>query len=141
MISMRLTIMLVVALIWVGPVWGRDDGGPKYEAPPEIVATLPKICWWFYMDNIPNTPEYNIRLTCGISSNHYCPGLVHMKRVEQEKTTDARLYRLRRAKEDMEYTLRYTEKIPECSVRQSAKMTLERIKFQMDMLKWNVRTR
>lgn len=141
MMRLGLTITLVVGFIWVGSGWGRDDGGPKYETSPEILATLPRICWWFYMDNIPNTPEYNIRLTCGISSNHYCPGLIHMKKVEQEKTIGARLDRLRRAKEDMEYTLHFTERYPECPVRQPAKMHLERIKLQMDVLKLNVKKR
>ena len=136
MIKMRLTIMLVVVLIWVGPVWGRDDGGKKYNAPADIVVTLPKICWWFYMDNVPNTPEYNIRVTCGINSNHYCPGLVHMKQAEREKTTGARLERLRRAKEDMEYTLRLVRSNanPECTVLPTAKMNLDFINLRLELL-------
>ena len=138
--SRRLALIMVVSWLWPWAVFGRDDGGPRYEAPPEIVATLPKICWWLYMDNVPNTPEFNI-LDCGAYSNHYCPGLVDMKRAEAEKATTVKLERLRHAKQGMEYTLHFTENIPECSVRLQAKMNLERIKFQMDMLKLNVRKR
>ena len=135
----RLTI-IAISLAWATYLYARDDGGPQYKAPPEIVATLPKFCWWLYMDNVPNTNEFNI-LDCGTNSNHYCPGLVHLKQAELEKTTNGRLGRLRRAKEDMEYTLRGTESFPQCSVRQQAKMNLERIKFQMDTLKWNAKKR
>ena len=136
----RVAVILAVSWLWPWLADGRDDGGPQYKAPPEIVAALPKICWWLYMDNVPNTPEYNIK-DCGAYSNHYCPGIVHMKQAELEKTTEARMERLRRAKEDMEYTLHFTENIPECSVRLPAKVNLERIKFQMDTLKWSVRKR
>lgn len=134
--------LFIVAALLLSPgiSISRDDGGPKYNAPPEIVAALPKICWWLYMDNVPNTPEFNI-LDCGAYSNHYCPGLVHMKLAAKEKTSGMRLERLRRAKQDMEYTLNFTEKIPECSVRQSARMNIERIKFEMEMIKLNVRKR
>jgi len=133
-------VILAVSWLWPWVAYGRDDGGPQYKAPPEIVAALPKICWWLYMDKVPNTPEYNIK-DCGAYSNHYCPGIVHMKHAEREKTTGARLERLRRAKEDMEYTLHFTENIPECSVRLPAKANLERIKFQMDTLKWSAQKR
>jgi len=92
------------------------------------------------MDNVPNTSEFNIK-DCGAYSNHYCPGIVHMMQAERAKSTAARLDRLRMAKVDMEYTLHWTENIPECSIRQSAKMNLERIKFQVDMIKWNVQKR
>ena len=132
--SLRLGVAFVVTLLWAVSLSARDDGGPKYKAPPEIVATLPKICWWLYMDNVPNTPEYNT-LDCGVNYNHYCPGLVELKQAERERTTEARLGRLRHAKDSMEYTLRNTEAFPECSLRQPAKMNLERVKFQIDMLK------
>jgi len=138
--SRCLALVVAVSCVWPWAVFARDDGGPQYKAPPEIVAALPKICWWLYMDNVPNTSEFNI-LDCGANSNHYCPGLVHMKLAEREKTPGAQLGRLRHAKQDMEYTLNGTEKYPECSVRLPAKMNLERIKFQMDMLKWNTKKR
>ena len=137
--SIECFIMAFVCL-WPWATFARDDGGPKYKAQPEIIATLPRVCWWRYMDNVPNTSEFNIK-DCGAYANHYCPGLVHMKEAEREKTTGGRLDRLNMAKREMEYTLQFTESIPECSVRQPAKMNLERIKFQMDMLKWKVRTR
>lgn len=133
-------VILAVSWLWPWAAYGRDDGGPQYKAPPEIVATLPKICWWFYMDNVPNTPEYNIK-DCGAYSNHYCPGIVNMKQAEREKTTAAKWAQFQAAKDHMEYTLKFTEQFPECSVRMQAKMNLERIKFQMDMLKSSVRNR
>ena len=134
--------LFLVAMLLLSPdaSTARDDGGPKYKAPPEIVASLPKICWWLYMDQVPNTSEFNI-LDCGAYSNHYCPGLVQMKQAEVEKTSGGRWERLRRAKEDMEYTLHFTENYPECSVRQPARMNLERIKFEMEMIKLNGRKR
>ena len=132
--------IVMFSSMWSLAVLARDDGQPQYKAPPEIVAALPKVCWWLYMDNVPNTPEFNI-LDCGAYSNHYCPGLVHMKQAEQEKSSGMKLERLRRAKQDMEYTLHFTENYPECSVRQSAQANLQRIKFQMDMLNLNLKKR
>jgi len=136
----RLLLALAAIMVWTASVSARDDGGPKYKAPPEIVPTLPKICWWLYMDNVPNTSEFNIK-DCGNFYNHYCPGLVRMKLAEREKTIAARMQHLTQAKREFEYTLHFTEQFPECSVRTPAKMNLERIKFQMDMVKWNVRKR
>jgi len=133
MTSRRLASALAVILLWTVSVSARDDGGQKYEAPPEIVASLPRICWYLYMDNVPNTPEFSI-LDCGAYVNHYCPGLVFMKLADREKTVAKRFEALRRAKSSMEYTLHWTENIPECSIRLPAKMNLERIKFQMEML-------
>ena len=133
-------LVFAVSLLWPLSIYARDDGGKKYGAPPDIVAALPRICWWLYMDNVSNTPEYNIK-DCGGYINHYCPGLVNMKLAEREKTVAAKLGQLQAAKQNMEYTLRGTETIPECSVRLPAKMNLERIKFQMDTLKWSAKRR
>ena len=130
----RLAIVLAVVLLSTAPVCARDDGGQKYIAPPEIVATLPKICWWLYMDNIPNTSEYNI-LDCGAFSNHYCPAIVGMKKAETEKHLGKRLDLLKQAKWDFEYTLSWTKDIPECSVRTSAMVNIQKINFELDMIK------
>lgn len=136
----RLFTFLIFTILCPALIYARDDGGPQYKAPPEIVAALPKICWWLYMDNVPNTPEFNIK-DCGAYSNHYCPGIVNMKQAEREKTTAEKWAQLQAAKNHMEYTLKFTEHFPECSVRMPAKMNLERIKFQMDMVKLNARKR
>lgn len=137
MIKTRLTIMLLVGLIWVGLVWGRDDGGQTYKAPADIVATLPKICWWFYMDNVPNTPEYNIKITCGVYSNHYCPGLVAMKVADKAKTKQQRVGALMSAKNEMEYTLGHVSNNihPDCTVLPSARMNLDFVILQLELLK------
>ncbi len=138
--NVQLTMILVLVLLRPALTNARDDGGPQYKAPPEIVVALPKICWWFYMDNVPNTPEYNIK-DCGAHSNHYCPGLVAMAQAERQTDRKLRLERLTRAKSEMEYTLRGTIDHPECSVRPPAKMHLERLKFQIEMLQFQMRKR
>jgi hypothetical protein len=135
-----LTLLIAGLLAWTAPVHARDDGGQKYSAPPDIIATLPKICWWLYMDNVPNTPEFNI-LDCGAFSNHYCPGLVNMKEAEKAKDINRAWDKLSEAKSNMQYTLEFTQNIPECSVRLSAQMNLKRIEFQIDMLKFKVQKR
>ena len=140
MANVRLVIFVVLSLLRSVTVFARDDGGEKYKAPPEIIATLPKICWWRYMDNVPNTPEFNI-LDCGAFSNHYCPGLVNMKQAEKEKVTWRILEQLNQAKANMEYTLHWTKDYPECSVRTPAAMNLQRINFQIDMLKLKAQRR
>src|SRR5262245_50972635 len=122
----RWIVVVGLALLWSWAALARDDGGPKYNAPPDIVAVLPKICWWLYMDNVPNTSEFNV-LDCGAYSNHYCPGLVNMKLADREKAAAAKLAQLASAKQSMEYTLHFTENYPECSIRLPAKMNLERI--------------
>jgi hypothetical protein len=134
---------VVATLVLMGSVWGRDDGGQKYHAPPDIVMTLPKFCWWFYMDNVPNTQEYNIRLTCGTYSNHYCPGLVAMKQSEKAKTTQQRSQALITAKNEMEYTIRLVKNdaYPDCTVVPTAKHNLELINFQLELLKMQRRLR
>ena len=135
--KLRPTMIFAVALIWIGSAWGRDDGGKKYIAPPEIVATLPKMCWWFYMDNVPDTPEYNIRTNCGVYSNHYCPGVVAMKLAEKAKTKQKRSEALMSAKNEMEYTIRFlaNHPNPECTVVPIAKMHLDNIIMQLQLLK------
>ena len=132
----RLIIPLMIGLIWTAPIFARDDGGPKYPAPAHIIASLPKICWWFYMDNVPNTAEYNVRVTCGSYSNHYCPGLVNIKQAENSGNKRERLEQLRYAKRNMEYTLRFVTGHPECSILPAARINLERIKFQIDLLSY-----
>jgi hypothetical protein len=134
MANVRLVIFVVLLLLRSVTVFARDDGGEKYKAPPEIIATLPKICWWRYMDNVPNTPEFNI-LDCGAYSNHYCPALVGMKKAETEKNLGRRMDLLKQAKWDFEYTLKWTNDIPECSVRTSSMVNIQKINFEMDMIK------
>jgi hypothetical protein len=135
-----LAVVIAGLLAWTAPVYARDDGGQKYSAPPDIVAGLPRICWYLYMDNVPNTPEFSI-LDCGAFSNHYCPGLVAMAQADRARDNNKRLELLRLAKSEMEYTLHWTENIPECSVRLRAQMNLKRIEFQIDMLKFKVQKR
>jgi hypothetical protein len=129
--------ILLLAAVFLSSrlVYARDDGGEKYKAPPEIIATLPKICWWRYMDNIPNTAEYNIH-DCGGYTNHYCPGLVNMKLAEREHNVNRAMIQWRSAKGNMEYTLHWTKEYPECSIRQSAKSNLQRINLEIEMLKY-----
>jgi hypothetical protein len=138
--SRSLAVIVILFGLLSAPVHARDDGGQKYSAPAEIIATLPRICWWLYMDNIPNTPEFNI-LDCGVNINHYCPGLVAMAQAERTRDTNKQFELLRLAKSEMDYTLHGTENFPECSVRLSAQMNLQRINFQIDMMKYKVQKR
>ncbi len=140
--SGRLVVIVALLLMLPWSAYPRDDGGPKYVAPPEIIAGLPRICWWLYMDNVPNTPEFNPQLEdCGGFTNHFCPGLVKMKQAETEKNLSWALALLRMAKEDMEYTINNTNDFPQCPVRTPARQSLQKISFQMDMIQWKARKR
>jgi hypothetical protein len=127
--------ILFMCLLWAAWVYGQARGDSKPKLRPEVLAALPKLCWGQYLDNVPNTAEYHIRLTCGVYSNHYCPGLVHMIDAQEERKTRQRFEHLRSAKMDMEYTLQGTENIPECSIRTPARMNLERIKLEMETIR------
>jgi hypothetical protein len=132
--SRRLAAAVVVTLLWTVSVSARDDGGEKYKAPPEIVATLPQFCWWWYLDNVPLDPQFE---ACGGYINHYCPGLVLIKQAEKEKNPQSAYWLLKEAAGNMEYTLKFTA--PACFLRLRAEITLKRIQFQMDMLKYKIR--
>ncbi len=134
----RPAIIFFAAVVICGETtWGQDEREPKYRAPVDILVTLPKICWWFYMDNIPNTAEYNIRITCGINSNHYCPGLVKMKLAENAKTKQDRSEALIQARNEMEYTLRMVkaDANPECAILPLAKSNLDYINIRLQLIK------
>jgi hypothetical protein len=94
------------------------------------------------MDNVPNTPEFNPQgEDCGAYTNHYCPALVKIKQAEREKYVPVALTLLSQAKEDLEYTLYWTENLPQCPLRLPAQMNLQRVKFQIDMLKLKAQKR
>lgn len=112
-----------------------------YEAPPEIIPTLPKYCWGQYIADIPHDdPQFYIS-GCGEYANHYCPGLVNMKEADKENNLGRKMFLLSQAQGNMEYTLNNTKDIPECFLRPNAQAYLQRIKFQIDMLKLQMRTR
>ncbi len=129
--SRRLAAALAVTLLSTVLVLARDNAWGKYEAPPDIVATLPQFCWGQYLDNVPLDPRFE---TCGGFTNHFCPGLVLMKKAEKEKTPMSAYWLLKEAEGSMRYTLQYTA--PECFLRPRALINIQRIKFQMDMLKY-----
>lgn len=134
----RLTLALAAILLWTASGFARDDGGKKYSGPPDIVQALPKYCWWLYMDNIPNTDEYNI-FYCGASTNHYCPGLVKMKEAERETNLAKRFRLWEIAQSEMQYTISHTAQ--DCWLQPRAKLNLARIQMEMDTLKIQLRRR
>jgi len=126
----RIPLILLLLISYASSLYGAG-----YEAPPEIVATLPRFCWRQYLKNAPEGPEFEIR-DCGSYANHYCIGLVDLALADRAKTPATRLQKLREAKESMEYTLHWTEDVPECFLRPLARANLQRIDFQLDMMKW-----
>ena len=127
-----LAMIFTLSMLVTGPLFAA-----KYKAPPDIIPTLPKFCWAQYMDNLPDDPEYSIT-GCGASANHYCPGLVQLKQVEKELNSSRRLGLLSGAKGNMEYTLQHTTNYPDCVLRPQAQLNLERIKFQIELLRWKI---
>ena len=132
------SIIIMLTVLWVDFVYARDDGGKKYEGPPEIVQSLPKYCWWWYMDNIPSTEEYKIS-NCGSHVNHYCPGLVKIKEAERETNLNKRFRFWEIAKSEMQYTISHTPQ--ECWLQPRAKLNLTRIQMELDTLKIQLRRR
>ena len=136
MVKMQPVITLALIVLCFGTVWGQYNDVDRWHPPMDVVASLPKMCWGFFqMPNVPDTPEYNLMLTCGVWANHYCPGLVGMKVAEKVKTKEIALEYLSAAKIEMEYTLRFVKDTPECLLNPRAKMNLESINFQLQMLK------
>jgi hypothetical protein len=132
--SRRLAAALAVTLLSTVLVLARDDAWGKYKAPPDIVATLPQFCWGQYLDNVPLDPQFE---ECGGFWNHFCPGMVLMKQAEKEKNPQSAYWLLQQAAGDMNYTLELTS--PQCFLRPRALINIQRIKFQMDMLKYKKR--
>jgi len=136
MIKLQRALLLVLIVICFGPVWGGEDDVDRWNPPMDLVATLPKMCWGFFkMANVPDTPEYNVLLSCGVWSNHYCPGLVRLKAAAKAKTKQKREEYLVSAKKEMEYTLRNVKEVPECSVLPIAKSNLDFINLELQVLK------
>lgn len=132
----RWKISLVLILLWTGSV-----SGALYDAPPDIKATLPKFCWGQYVADIDReNPEYTIQ-GCGHGWNHYCPGLVKMKQVDKAKTNGERLGLLAMARTDMIYTQNHIAEYPDCFLHPHVKAQLQRINFQVDMIKLTARKR
>jgi hypothetical protein len=131
----RLVMIFALLLVCNAPVYGQ-----KYKAPPEIIATLPKFCWAQYLENVPDEPEFHIQ-GCGAYANHFCPGLVQMAQAERETHPSILRQLLSEAKGNMEYTLNNTIDIPDCFLRPRAQINLQRIKFQIEMLKFKARGR
>ncbi len=129
----RCVMIFLILLMIAAPAFGA-----KYKAPPDIVATLPQFCWAQYLDGAEDNPDFQIR-GCGAHGNHYCPGLVRMTMAINEKTPGKRLEHLRRAKQEMEYTLRNTTNHPDCALRAPAQLYLERINLELEILKIRLR--
>ena len=107
-----------------------------YEAPPDIVASLPRMCWWQYVPSAKDNPEFNFPgPDCGAYSNHFCPGLVHMLQAERAKDLIKKQVEYNMAKADMQYTIHFTEEYPDCVLRPIAQKNLARINSELELIK------
>lgn len=113
-----------------------------YDAPPDIIATLPRFCWAQYIPSAKDNPEFMIPDSeCGAFSNHFCPGLVHMALAERAKEPRKKEVEYNMARADMEYTLHFSADFPECRLRPLAQRNLFRIKSEIEMIKLRQQTR
>ena len=131
----RVATVLVLLMIW-----GSSAFAQLYEAPKDVIPTLPRFCWPQYMAPLPVGFDEFIR-GCGEYANHYCPGLVNIKVADREKDLGRKMYQLEQAKGNMEYTLHYTNDIPDCFLRPHAKANLQLINFKIEMLQNQMKAR
>jgi hypothetical protein len=127
----RLFVLLLICLL----DFSSKDAATS-QAPPEIVATLPRFCWAQYIPTAKDNPEYMIPDSeCGAFSNHFCPGLVHMAFAEKAKELRKKEVEFNMARADMEYTLNFSEEFPECRLRPIAQRNLIRIRSELELIK------
>jgi hypothetical protein len=106
----------------------------SYDAPPEIVSTLPRFCWGQYIPSAKDNPDFALP-DCGAYVNHFCPGLVHMGLAQRAKEPRKKEVEYNMAKADMEYTLNFTQEYPECVLRPMAQRNLIRINSELELMK------
>lgn len=90
----------------------------EYQAPASDVMRLPKFCWGQYNSKLKG-PKYNIeRATCGVYTNHYCPGLIMLNQsLDFRLKPGARRQLIQRARGAFEYTWNGIKNLPACKIR------------------------
>jgi len=88
------------------------------------LGSVPRYCWGYYT-NRKGQPGYVIpKSKCGPGMNHYCGGLLRMKRAEFSIGLSSKerfkLYKI--ALKDFNYTLNWMENYPGCPLRKYATM-------------------
>lgn len=82
------------------------------------VVQLPKFCWEQMEVAGSIGPGYSIpRTECGVFTNHYCGGLVHLNRFKASANKSQNLSRLGLADNDIRYTERGIKDFPQCPIR------------------------
>ena len=106
--------------------WGEKKSTGK---PTNIeLAQLPKFCYgrgW-----VPNAdgPEFNMPPECGVGTNHYCSGLLHLVRAKSTTNKSTRRTELGLAENDIRYTEEWTAPYPSCSIREHIQASKAEVK-------------
>ena len=129
-LDMRLALIIFGFLLSM-PAFGQ---GQKGNATAIEIAMLPKFCLSEYLDNLPAGPEYRIE-GCGVTTNHYCWGLVKLNRAKKAKTKNEKRQNLERARVDTFYTLNSMKDYPACAIRPHVDATLAQIEGMLRAIK------
>jgi len=98
------------------------------------LALLPKFCWGQYNSGFAG-PEFTIH-GCGPGMNHYCPGLLALKRSEKPSLPKPKqLDQLKKAKRGTEYTLNWMKDYPGCPIRPHVEQTLITVNTRLRLMK------
>lgn len=133
----RCTKMLTAALVTLvaaSPLARADT--PNYKPSMTEAALTPKFCWKQFMGPKFSGPGYYIPPeTCGVYTNHYCPGLIDLNRANRAIGDEGRRRaELLSARENTLYTLRGTKDYPHCPIRAHAEATLRVIDDELKAL-------
>lgn len=125
-------VLLLVAICCAAEVGARRSGGMDPTAIEQ--AQLPKYCYAQYVDEkLAGDPRYSIQ-GCGVTMNHFCPGLLHLMRAQKvSDSRGARAGELGSAIENFKYTLKAMP--PGCWLRPDAEAALARAKIMERFLK------
>ena len=127
---------LTLAFLLTSLLWSSPTHAVRSDVPRDLVMSLPKMCWSEYIESVANNPDYMLQSPpCGVYTNHFCPGLLKIVKAERLEDLNQKLVQLRMAKDDMNYTLHFTEAYPECTLRPLAQRNLIRIENEIELIK------
>lgn len=113
-------ILSILLLFWPVGVSAQKYRG---DTTPAEIANLPKYCYAQYVnEQYSKDPLHSIQ-GCGAYMNHYCPGLVDFMRAQSPALAKPqRVEKLKSAKKNFEYTLKYMPQ--NCWLRSDAQSSM-----------------
>lgn len=97
---------------------------------------LPRFCWHQFMGNRFQGPEFEIPYaSCGVGTNHYCPGLVLLGRANRAFNMQMKRGYLLGAQNQVGYTVTALQRYPRCPIRAQVQQTYQLIQLELSQLR------